>query len=389
MNADTAVERMMRNKLKTALSVLKEDRQRTATKETKRGPHRDKEQRERLREITTLQIALTTLGRPGREGNEDRGEQGQGRDRTRRKMQSWAVTRSLSMIAPEVMSPGVSDILPSSNLDVLTRLIQKWKDWKMSEVDDIVQTQTRRNNAQEWSRQRRTFLEEKHGLSLLTGKRKPNAPQVELREEVPVGILQLSEMGVAGSAITAESPQDGPQRRNGVDLSSRSWAEAHMLRLAIPKGKTDSSSKIILKAMGLWKQTFRIGQAPETEERQVGRGVRNEKGNAITRSGSAEDEVWRDLRYEGGVGEHGSEGLRMEGERRWLASSVLGRDRLVEWAALLLKTAEGENEELGVLSWGIQGLQEPAKTSTVLAQLVTVSELNEVGDILGAGMSRT
>ena len=79
----------------------------------------------------------------------------------------------------------------------------------------------------------------------------------------------------------------------------------------------------------------------------------------------------------------------MEGERRWLASSVLGRDRLVEWAALLLKTAEGENEELGVLSWGIQGLQEPAKTSTVLAQLVTVSELNDVGDILGAGMSRT
>ena len=389
MNADTAVERMMRNKLKTALSVLKEDRQRTATKEAKRGPHRDKEQRERLREITTLQIALTTLGRPGREGNEDRGEQGQGRDRTRRKMQSWAVTRSLSMIAPEVMSPGVSDILPSSNLDVLTRLIQKWKDWKMSEVDDIVQTQTRRNNAQEWSRQRRTFLEEKHGLSLLTGKRKPNAPQVELREEVPVGILHLSEMGVAGSAITAESPQDGPQRRNGVDLSTRSWAEAHMLRLAIPKGKTDSSSKIILKAMGLWKQTFRFGQAPETEERQVGRGVRNEKGNAITRSGSAEDEVWRDLRYEGGVGEHGSEGLRMEGERRWLASSVLGRDRLVEWAALLLKTAEGENEELGVLSWGIQGLQEPAKTSTVLAQLVTVSELNDVGDILGAGMSRT
>ena len=304
-------------------------------------------------------------------------------------MQSWAVTRSLSMIAPEVMSPGVSDILPSSNLDVLTRLIQKWKDWKMSEVDDIVQTQTRRNNAQEWSRQRRTFLEEKHGLSLLTGKRKPNAPQVELREEVPVGILHLSEMGVAGSAITAESPQDGPQRRNGVDLSTRSWAEAHMLRLAIPKGKTDSSSKIILKAMGLWKQTFRIGQAPETEERQVGRGVRNEKGNAITRSGSAEDEVWRDLRYEGGVGEHGSEGLRMEGERRWLASSVLGRDRLVEWSALLLKTAEGENEELGVLSWGIQGLQEPAKTSTVLAQLVTVSELNDVGDILGAGMSRT
>ena len=86
MNADTAVERMMQNKLKTVLSVLTEDRQRTVTKETKRGPHRDKEQRERIREITTLPIALTTLGRSGREGNEDRGEQGPDRDRTRRKM---------------------------------------------------------------------------------------------------------------------------------------------------------------------------------------------------------------------------------------------------------------------------------------------------------------
>ena len=104
-------------------------------------------------------------------------------------------------------------------------------------------------------------------------------------------MLHLSEMGVADSAITAESPEDGPQRRNGADLSSRSWAETHMLRLVIPKGKTDSSSKIILKAMGLWKQKFRIGQALETEERQVGRGVRNEKGNVITRSGSTEDEV--------------------------------------------------------------------------------------------------
>ena len=106
-------------------------------------------------------------------------------------MQSWTVTKILSMIAPEVMSPGVSDILPSSSLDILTQLIQKWKDWKMSEVDDILQMQTRRNNAQEWTKQRRTFLEEKHGLSLLTGKRKLNFPQVELREEIPIGMLKL------------------------------------------------------------------------------------------------------------------------------------------------------------------------------------------------------
>ena len=113
--------------------------------------------------------------------------------------------------------------------------------------------------------------------------------------------------------------------------------------------------------MGLWKQTFRIGRTLDTEERQVGRGVRTERGDVITRSGSAEDEVWRKLRYEGGVGGHGSEVLRMEGERRWLASSALGWERLLEWAALLLKTAEGEN----------------------------VSELNDVGDVLGAGTLST
>ena len=47
-------------------------------------------------------------------------------------------------------------------------------------------------------------------------------------------------------------------------------------------------------------------------------------------------------------GGHRSKGLRVEGERRWLASSALGRERFLEWSALLLKTAEGENEELGV-----------------------------------------
>ena len=80
--------------------------------------------------------------------------------------------------------------------------------------------------------------------------------------------------------------------------------------------------------------------------------------------------------------------LRLEGERRWLGSSTLGRERLREWAKLLLKTVEGENEELGELRWVISGLQEPATTSTVLAQLVTVSELNDVGDVLGTDTLR-
>ena len=145
-----------------------------------RGPHRDKEQRERLREIATLQIALTVLKRP--KGNSEEGgeEQSKTRDRARRKMQSWAVIRSLDMIAPEAMNPVTSHLLPVSSMELLTQLLKKWKDWKMSEVDDIVQTQARTNHSQEWAKQRSTFLEEKHGLSLLTGKRKPNVPQVEL-----------------------------------------------------------------------------------------------------------------------------------------------------------------------------------------------------------------
>ena len=75
----------------------------------------------------------------------------------------------------------------------------------------------------------------------------------------------------------------------------------------------------------------------------------------------------------------------MEGERRWLARSTLGCERLIEWVALLLKTTEGENEEVGVISWGISGLQEPVTTFSILARLVEVSELNDVSDVLGTG----
>ena len=55
-----AVEEMLQIKLATAMDILTEERQRVTTREVKLSPHRDKEQRERLREITTLQIALTT-----------------------------------------------------------------------------------------------------------------------------------------------------------------------------------------------------------------------------------------------------------------------------------------------------------------------------------------
>jgi hypothetical protein len=76
-------------------------------------------------------------------------------------------------------------------------------------------------------------LEEKHGLSLLTGKRKPNVPQVELREEVPIGAIKLSEM------------TNYPQEEYPRTTSSTIWDEAHVLRLRMPKGKTDQVNKIV------------------------------------------------------------------------------------------------------------------------------------------------
>jgi hypothetical protein len=59
MGASEAVEQTLQNKLSTVILLLTEEHQRVNTKEVKCGPHRDREQRERLREITTL--ALTTF----------------------------------------------------------------------------------------------------------------------------------------------------------------------------------------------------------------------------------------------------------------------------------------------------------------------------------------
>ena len=47
-----------------------------------------------LREITTLQIALTTLTRSSDGHGEISGEMRQTEDRSRRRMQSWAVSKS-------------------------------------------------------------------------------------------------------------------------------------------------------------------------------------------------------------------------------------------------------------------------------------------------------
>ena len=71
---------------------------------------------------------------------------------------------------------------------VYTQLIQEWLDWKMSEVDEQDEDKTRcakwmnkakikprrRITPQEWKRQGQIILEEKNGLSVFKGKRKPN-----------------------------------------------------------------------------------------------------------------------------------------------------------------------------------------------------------------------
>ncbi len=107
----------------------------------------------------------------------------------------------------------------------------------MSEVDDIIQTQSRTNHSQEWAKQRRTFLEEKHGLSLLTGKRNPNVTQVELLEEVSIGVIKLLEMTVVVTQ-RADKPINFPQEEYPRTTSSTTWDEAHLLRLIGPKGKS-------------------------------------------------------------------------------------------------------------------------------------------------------
>jgi hypothetical protein len=73
MGASEEVEQTLQNKLSTSILLLTEERQRVNTREIKRGPHRDREQRERLREIDTLKITLTTLTRPFEECGEGSG----------------------------------------------------------------------------------------------------------------------------------------------------------------------------------------------------------------------------------------------------------------------------------------------------------------------------
>jgi len=72
----------------------------------------------------------------------------------------------------------------------------------------------------------------------------------------------------------------------------------------------------------------------------------------------------------------------MEGERWWIARSHSGRERLLEWAALLQQVAETRREDLGTFSWDITGRQVPAMNSTTIVQMTTTLDLHEVAEIL-------
>jgi hypothetical protein len=231
------------------------------------------------------------------------------------------------MIAPEVINPVVSH-LPAPSLELLTQVVQ-----------------------------------EKHGLDLLTGKRKPNVAQVELREEVPIGMIKLLEMNV--DTERDDKPINCPQEEYPRATSSTTWDEAHLLRLMVPKGKVDQVNKIVTTTIGVWKKNCLVRQESVLRER---------------RAEEEETRLWQ--RYDGGVGGHGSEGFRVEGERWWIASSHSGCVRLLEWSRLPQQTAAKENMELGAIVWGTAGLQEPATTSTIRAQLATTSDLNELSSII-------
>jgi hypothetical protein len=171
------------------------------------------------------------------------------------------------MIAPELGEGTPMRTLSGLNTDLLAQLVQKWLEWKMSEVDDIVQVQSKKNHSQEWVRQRKIFLEEKNGLSLLTGKRKPQVPQVELREEVPIGHIIMLDVTVDEPDETSKGMGVAKAEGQTTDIF-RVWDEAHILRLSVCKGKADRISKVILKAKDRWRHHFKINRAAEIQEQQ-------------------------------------------------------------------------------------------------------------------------
>ena len=167
----------------------------------------------------------------------------------------------------------------------------------------------------------------------------------------------------------ADEPINCPQEEYPGATSSTIWDEAHLLRLMVPKGKSDQVNKIVTTTIGVWEKNSLVREESVLRERRAG-----------------EEKTRLRQRYDGEVGGHRSEGFRVEGERWWIVSSYSGRARLLEWARLLQQTADTENMELGVIVWGTSGLREPATTSTTRAQLTTTSDLNEVSGIIEASI---
>ncbi len=174
-------------------------------------------------------------------------------------------------------------------------------------------------------------------------------PHVDLREEVPIGHIIMLD-------VTEDEPDETSK---GMGDTKAEGQTSHILRLSVCKGKVERISKVILKAIDRWRHHFKTNRATEIQEQQsYWETWSKNTGNTVS-SRSGEEEVWRTHGYDGGLGGHGSEDFRVEGERCWISSAAIGRERLREWAALTVTSdldkvsdiLETDTTTVGLLEW--------------------------------------
>ena len=153
----------------------------------------------------TLQIVLAVIAqssiREQGETQDPRGSPRQNRDRSRRKIQSWECDEELQeskLDWTRVHGLGISSC-PSS---IFEHGFTETDNPEMVGLEDVRggwhHPSPDLNHSQEWKRQRKIFFEEKNTLSLLTGRRKPNIPQVEFREDLSIDSVQIFDTGSWG-----------------------------------------------------------------------------------------------------------------------------------------------------------------------------------------------
>ena len=86
---------------------------------------------------------------------------------------------------------------------------------------------------------------------------------------MPIGSIKLSEMTGADTE-SVDKPTNCPQEEYPRATSSTIWDEAHVLRLRVPKGKTDQVNKIVITAIGVWERKLSVSQESVHRERRAG-----------------------------------------------------------------------------------------------------------------------